>query len=125
MATSDVFLGESAAVALVNVCDLRLVTSRGAPLAVFLALHSSRGAYLSLCLFLIVSISRGGPLAVFLALRSPHCVYLRLVVFISGGVPRATFLVLHMHSSCCIPLAVFIFRCVSLSLNMLVVRSSR
>ena len=116
VATSDVLLGESAAVALVtvNVCDLRLVISRGAPLAVFLALHSSRGAYLS------PSLSRHCVyLVVLLALRSSHCVYFRLAVLISHCVylslcssrcvPLAVFLAL--QSSCCVPLSL----CLSLA----------
>ena len=116
VATSDVLLGESAAVALVtvNVCDLRLVISRGAPLAVFLALHSSRGAYLS------PSLSRHCVyLVVLLALRSSHCVYFRLAVLISHCVylslcssrcvPLAVFLAL--HSSCCVYLSL----CLSLA----------
>ena len=113
VATSDVLLGESAAVALVtvNVCDLRLVISRGAPLAVFLALHSSRGAYLS------PSLSRHCVyLVVLLALRSSHCVYFRLAVLIS----HCVYLSLHVHvllSLCpsrCVPRAAFLLLCLSL-----------
>ena len=116
VATSDVLLGESAAVALVtvNVCDLRLVISRCVPLAVFLALHSSRAAYLS------PSLSRHCVyLVVLLALRSSHCVYFRLAVLISHCVylslcssrcvPLAVFLAL--HSSCCVYLSL----CLSLA----------
>ena len=126
VATSDVLLGESAAVALVtvNVCDLRLVISRAA----FLSLCSSRCIPLAVLIshrlyLVIVSISwcssRYVPLIVFISVS----LCLSHIVFISRCAPLAVSLLL--CSSHCIPLAVFISRCVYPSLNVLVVCSSR